>query len=159
MNAITRFLPILFAAAALPAAAADAWSHQYLSNEGLVLLARAGYGERFLAELIQAQPSRFDTSVEGLVFLAKNGVSEKMVKMILAVRRKADQEEEADGHAAPAHNAVPPATPSHRQQPAPVADPIRLKAVRQTVLVPESMAKATANSQIILLDPRYVQVR
>ena len=76
------------------------------------------------------------------MFLAKNGVSEKMVKVILSIKRKADEEEE-EGAAQPAQHA-------------PATDPIRLKAVRQTVLVPESVAKATANTQVILLDPRYV---
>jgi hypothetical protein len=155
MTAKTIVLSILLAAAA-PLPAGD-WSRGYLSNEGLVLLARAGYGERFLAELVQTQPARFDTSVEGLVFLAKNGVSEKMVKLVLAIQRKADQEEESGApanstHAAPAH-----AAPAH-SAPAP-AEPIRLRAVRQTVLVPESMARSASAGQVLLLDPRLVQVR
>ena len=54
-------------------AAAQAGVERMLNNEGLVVLARAGYNERFLVELIQTQPSRFDTSVEGLAVISTIG--------------------------------------------------------------------------------------
>jgi hypothetical protein len=60
-----------------------------LNNEGLVVLARAGYNEKFLLELVQSQPGRFDTSVEGLVYLAKQGISEKIVRVVMAARCRA----------------------------------------------------------------------
>lgn len=119
------------------------WGKSFLNNEGLVLLARAGYGEKFLTELVQSQPSRFDTSVEGLVFLAKNGMSERMVRCVIQAKRRADEAEDMD---------APPPAPG-------AAAPMRLKAMKQTVLVPESMAGAKPGGQVILLDPRYVLVR
>ncbi|MBM3740478.1 MAG: hypothetical protein FJW39_32410 [Acidobacteria bacterium] len=124
--------------------ASDAWSKQYLNNEGLVLLARAGYGERFLAELVQTQPSRFDTSVEGLVFLAKNGVSERMVRMVLVAKKKVDEENDWDGPSQKTAHAA-----------APAMKPVRVRAVKQTVLVPQE--SVGAGGQVLLLDPRLLQ--
>lgn len=122
------------------------WGKSFLNNEGLVLLARAGYGEKFLAELIQSQPSKFDTSVEGLVFLAKNGMSERMVRCVIQAKKRADEAEDIDA-------------PAGQPASAGAAAPVRLKALKQTVLVPESMASSQPGGQVILLDPRYVLVR
>lgn len=121
------------------------WGKSFLNNEGLVLLARAGYGEKFLTELVQSQPSKFDTSVEGLVFLAKNGMSERMVRCVIQAKKRSDEAEDMD---------APPAPGA-----AGAAAPMRLKAMKQTVLVPESMAGSKPGGQVILLDPRYVLVR
>jgi len=67
-----------------------------LTNEGIVVLARAGYGERFIADLIKQRPIRFDTTVDGLAFLAEQGISENLVrKMVLAERTEAEAEETA----------------------------------------------------------------
>ncbi len=142
----TTMRPILVLLALAGSLCGAEWGKSFLNNEGLVLLARAGYGEKFLAELIQSQPSRFDTSVEGLVFLAKNGLSERMVRYILLAKKRADEAEDMD---------APPAS----MPTAGAAAPMRLKAMKQTVLVPESMASSKPGGQIILLDPRYVLVR
>jgi hypothetical protein len=108
---------------ALPLMAASSGNgvEKMLTNEGLVVLARAGYNERFLVELIQAQPGRFDTSVEGLVYLAKQGISEKLVRVVMAAeRREADRGEGEE-----------PGKP-----PAAARTPVRMKMMTQKVLVP-----------------------
>lgn len=146
-TAMRSILVLLTAAGSLLGAE---WGKSLLSNEGLVLLARAGYGEKFLTDLIQSQPSKFDTSVEGLVFLAKSGLSERMVRCVLMAKKRADEAEEMD---------TPPGHATSGPPPAGALAPMRLKALKQTVLVPESMAAAKTSGQVILLDPRYVLVR
>lgn len=156
-----RFLSLSLAAGGLWLGAADdAWSRHYLNNEGLVQLARAGYGERFLIELVQGQPTRFDTSVEGLVYLAKNGVSERMVRMMIAAKKRADDAEEAEFSSlgVPAAGAAPVARPT--SAPASAAQPpLRLRTVKRKVLMPDSMAQTRPGDQLIVLDPRWVELR
>ena len=55
-----------------------------LTNQGVVLLLDAGYGEDFLVDLIRTRPSRFDTSAEGLAYLAQHGLCEHVVRFIVA---------------------------------------------------------------------------
>lgn len=104
----------------ISAAATAATPERALTNEGLVVLARAGYSELFLIEIIQSQPHRFDTSVEGLVYLLKQGVSEKIVRAVIA-EQKAVERRENDGD-------PPPPAPAF----------VRVKRVNQKVLVPIS---------------------
>jgi hypothetical protein len=137
LESAMRLFPLLALASSLLAAE---WTKGLLNNEGLVLLARAGYGERFLADLVHSQPSSFDTSVEGLVFLAKNGISERMVRHVLAAKKRADEADSSDT----------PLTPLP-------ATPVRLKARKQTVLVPESLAGPGSSGPVLLFDPRYLQ--
>jgi hypothetical protein len=54
-----------------------------ITNEGLVTLARAGYDEDFLIDLMRIKRCHFDTSVEGLAYLAGQGISERLVKAAL----------------------------------------------------------------------------
>ncbi len=105
-----------------------------LNNEGLVVLARAGYNERFLAELIQSQPNRFDTSVEGLVYLANQGISERIVRLVIA-EQKALERRQAERKAADAGDPFMPAGET-------VKAPVRLKVVKQKVLVPAAHGAA-----------------
>jgi len=72
---LDRVSVFVLAAALLPAA-------EPLTNQGLVQLAEAGYSERFLLDLIQSRPARFDTTVQGLVFLAQQGLSENLVRAV-----------------------------------------------------------------------------
>jgi hypothetical protein len=67
-----------------------------LTNEGVVTLALAGYGEPFIAELIRSKPVKFDTTVEGLAFLAYQGISERLVRRILQVDADKRREEEEE---------------------------------------------------------------
>ena len=117
-----------------------------LNNEGLVVLARAGYNERFLAELIQSQPNRFDTSVEGLVYLAKQGISEKIVRLVIA-EQKALERREAERAASGQDESLEPEGPAK-------AAPVRLKMMKQKVLVPANpravQARLEANPVIVV---------
>jgi hypothetical protein len=99
--------------------AATAAGSDVLTNEGVVVLAQAGYNERFVLDVIRTKPARFDTSVEGLVYLARHGVSENIVRTILGVP--------AEAQPAPARYIAPPRTPA----------PVRLRVTRQKVLVTE----------------------
>jgi len=66
-----------------------------LTNEGIVVLAQAGYGERFIGDLIKQRAIRFDTTVDGLAFLAAQGISENLVRKMIAAERAAEGEAEA----------------------------------------------------------------
>jgi len=59
-----------------------------LTNEGVLLLAEAGLGERFLLELIEHKTSRFDTSAEALASLARHGLTENVLRALV---KKQDQ--------------------------------------------------------------------
>lgn len=123
-------------ALALPATPANqAGVERMLNNEGLVVLARAGYNERFLLELIQAQPGRFDTSVEGLVYLAKQGISEKIVRAVMAAQRDAERTDLDE----PA-KAV-----------APAKAPVRMKVVTQKVLVPATSTEQPLGAHPVIV--------
>jgi hypothetical protein len=129
-------VPALSAGAGMPAGQ-GAGGDRMLNNEGLVVLARAGYNERFLAELIQSQPNRFDTSVEGLVYLAKQGISERIVRMVIAEQKAADRREAA--RAAGDYSDEPA---GFDDQPAQAArKPVRMKVVKQKMLVPVSSSQ------------------
>jgi hypothetical protein len=93
MSGFFRRLVLLFAFI-VSAQAAD--PGKPLTNEGVVVLAHAGYNERFLVELMKYKECKFDTSVEGLVYLAKQGISEKLVKAILAAEKAAILREELE---------------------------------------------------------------
>lgn len=114
-------------APATPAPGPSEWTRHVLSNEGLVMLAQAGFSERFLMELVQSQPSKFDTTVQGLVYLAKSGMSEKMVRLILAAQDKQRQTEQEEQDV----------------EVKPTMAPARWKAVKRTVWVPEAVEKTT----------------
>ena len=127
-------------------------SSKMLNNEGLVVLARAGYNERFLVELIQSQPGRFDTSVEGLVYLAQQGISEKIVRLVIAEQR-ADERRQAERAAAPDSDDpfAQPVEPART----PVRMPVRLKVVKQKVLAPASpLAQPLGANPIIVVEKR-----
>ncbi len=55
-------------------------AHQPLTNDSVVTLAKAGFDELFILQLIRSSRTNFDTSVEGLVTLKKAGVSEELIR-------------------------------------------------------------------------------
>ena len=57
-------------------------AHQPLTNDSVVTLAKAGFDELFLLQLIRNSRTNFDTSVEGLVSLKKAGVSEDLIRLM-----------------------------------------------------------------------------
>ena len=113
------------------ALAASGGQDRLLNNEGLVVLAHAGYNERFLVELIQSQPGRFDTSVEGLVYLAKQGISEKLVRLVIAEQKAAERREAERAAAGEAED---------QPQPHAKTAPVRMKVVTRKMLVPAGPA-------------------
>lgn len=118
--------------AADPAAKPASPPRNLLTNEGVVLLAEAGLGERFLLELIEQKNTRFDTSAEALASLARQGLTETILR---AMVRKQDQP--AGG--APAESAVS-------------LEPqiVRGKVVRQRMLIPDA---GGGNVAILTLAP------
>jgi hypothetical protein len=121
----------LLAADAAPKAAPP--PRNLLTNEGVLLLAEAGLGERFLLELIESKTSRFDTSAEALAALARHGLTENILRALV---KKQDQPLAA---AQSAENSV--ALEPHL---------LRGKIVRQRMLVPDS---AGGNVAIMTMAP------
>ena len=58
----------------------DQLKQQPLTNESVVTLAKAGFDEMFILQLIHSSRTNFDISVEGLVVLKKAGVSEDLIR-------------------------------------------------------------------------------
>ncbi len=154
------------AAASDHAPSAPAAVHErLLTNEGLVVLARAGYNERFLTELVMAQPSRFDTSVEGLVYLAKQGISEKLVRLIIARQRAAEQRD-AERAAQEAEEPMLPITPASAPggRPGPHVPPrnphppkpVKMKVVNQKLLVPATPGQNLGSNPAIIVERRLL---
>lgn len=109
---------VLFAAE--PAAKPAPLPKNLLTNEGVLLLAEAGLGERFLLELIENKTSRFDTSAEALASLARQGLTENVIRALV---RKQDQPavSQANEHTAPLEPHL-----------------LRGKIVRQRMLIPDA---------------------
>lgn len=107
------------------------------------MLAKAGYNERFLLELIRAKSCQFDTSVEGLVYFAKNGISERVVRAILQLEQDAK------------HNQVPVEDLPSFAPTAQPASPVRLKTVRQRVLVPATPKALLGSDPVIIMDGKH----
>jgi hypothetical protein len=55
---------------------------QPLTNENVVTLAKAGFDELFILQLIHSSRTNFDTSVQGLVVLKQAGVSEDLIRQM-----------------------------------------------------------------------------
>jgi hypothetical protein len=55
---------------------------QPLTNENVVTLAKAGFDELFILQLIRSSRTNFDTSVPGLVVLKQAGVSEDLIRFM-----------------------------------------------------------------------------
>ncbi len=62
-----------------------------LTNHGVALLARAGYSEAFLIDLIHYKQTQFDVTAEGLVWLARQGLTERVIRAMVANENKEEQ--------------------------------------------------------------------
>jgi hypothetical protein len=121
---------LLFAAEPVPKFAPP--PKNLLTNEGVLLLAEAGLGERFLLELIENKTSRFDTSAEALASLARQGLTENVIRALV---RKQDH----------------PAASASATDAAPLEPHLlRGKIVRQRMLVPDA---AGGNVAIMTMAP------
>lgn len=52
------------------------------------MLARAGYSEGFIIDMIYHKETQFDVSTDGLVWLAKQGLSERIIRTMVTNERK-----------------------------------------------------------------------
>jgi hypothetical protein len=75
-------------------------AHQPLTNENIVTLAKAGFDELFILQLVRTSRTNFDISVEGLVGLKQAGVSEELIRLMAMPQPSSP--------AAPAAAAAPP---------------------------------------------------
>jgi hypothetical protein len=57
-------------------------THQPLTNENVVTLAKAGFDELFILQLIRTSRTNFDISIPGLVALKQSGVSEELIHLM-----------------------------------------------------------------------------
>jgi len=79
-----RGLLLVFFMALWPAVAqepaAPPLSRHMLTNDSVIMLAKAGFDELFIVERIHTSRTRFDTSVEGLIALKQAGVTEDLIR-------------------------------------------------------------------------------
>jgi len=73
-------LTLLSAAAQQPTV--EQLKQQPLTNESVVTLAKAGFDELFILQLIRSSRTNFDTSIQGLVVLKQAGVSEDLIRFM-----------------------------------------------------------------------------
>lgn len=59
-----------------------------LTNQGIVMLAEAGYSDSFIVDMIYHKRTQFDVSAEGLAWLSRNGMSETVVRAMIANEKK-----------------------------------------------------------------------
>jgi ABC-type enterochelin transport system permease subunit len=102
MRLLCAVLMTIFPAAAQQFTVAQ-MAHQPLTNDSIVTLAKAGFDELFILQLIRSSRTNFDTSVEGLVAMKKAGVSEDLIRLMAMPQ--------ASPPAAPAATATPAKVP------------------------------------------------
>ena len=76
------------APATMPAVPLSGLGRNVLTNQGVALLARSGYSEGFIIDMIFHKETQFDVSAEGLAWLAKQGLTERVVRAMVANERK-----------------------------------------------------------------------
>jgi hypothetical protein len=64
------------------------FSRHILTNEGVILLAKAGFDELFIVERIRTSRTRFDTSVPALIAMKEAGVSEDLIRVVALEDRR-----------------------------------------------------------------------
>ncbi len=77
-------LPLLVFGMGLAAGAHAQTSALTLTNQDIVTLAKAGFNEDFLIDLIGTSHTRFDLSGNALADLAKQGLTERVLRAMLA---------------------------------------------------------------------------
>ena len=79
-----NLLSVAFAAVCLAAEPETiALPRHILTNDGLVVLARAGLGDGLLVDLVRHKRTLFDTSAEALALLARHGLSENVLRAVV----------------------------------------------------------------------------
>lgn len=77
-------LPLVFAlicSAAEPPA--PELPRHVLTNDGLIVLARAGVGDGLLVDLVRYKRTHFDTSADALAVLARHGLAESVIRAVV----------------------------------------------------------------------------
>jgi hypothetical protein len=78
------FVCVIFAAACLAAEPETvALPRHILTNDGLIVLARAGLGDGLLMDLVRHKRTHFDTSADALALLARQGLSENVLRAVV----------------------------------------------------------------------------
>lgn len=62
-----------------------------LTNQSVVLLARAGYSEDFLIDIIRHKRTRFDVSPEALAWLIAQGLGERVIRAMVVSNKKEEE--------------------------------------------------------------------
>ena len=79
-----NLLSVAFAAVCLAAEPETiALPRHILTNDGLVVLARAGLGDGLLVDLVRHKRTFFDTSADALALLARHGLSENVLRAVV----------------------------------------------------------------------------
>ncbi len=77
-------LSVAFAAVCLGAEPeTTALPRHVLTNDGLVVLARAGLGDGLLVDLVRYKRTQFDTSADALALLARHGLTENVLRAVV----------------------------------------------------------------------------
>jgi len=111
-----RYFLVLLASACVAVAQSGSGMQKTLTNRDVVVLAKAGFSEEFIIDMIQNSRTRFDTSAAGLVDLVKEGLNERVVRVMAG----AASSPEAPAAAAAAANAA--ASPSPMEMGVPGAE-------------------------------------
>jgi hypothetical protein len=74
---------ILFFAVACVCGAENNLHHNVLNNHDVVSLAKAGFDEEFLVNVIVSSRTHFDTSADALAALAEQGVTQRIVEVMM----------------------------------------------------------------------------
>ncbi|HLK62062.1 MAG TPA: hypothetical protein VKU19_01385 [Bryobacteraceae bacterium] len=71
---------LVLASVSLPCAGAQTGGQKILTNQDILMLAKAGFTEDLILTAIQLGRTRFDTSAAALADLAKEGLNERVVR-------------------------------------------------------------------------------
>lgn len=80
-----------------------------LTNEGVAMMAQAGYTERFIIDMIKRKPTKFDVTPSGLAWLAQMGLTERIVRAMVANERKEEDTAMVPGYLSLAPESAAPA--------------------------------------------------
>lgn len=84
MNYMRTLLVVVFAIGCMAAEPETIpLARNILTNDGLVVLARAGLGDGLLVDLIRHKRTQFDTSADALAVLARHGLSENVLRAVV----------------------------------------------------------------------------
>ncbi len=102
-----------------------------LTNQRVVLLAKAGYSEGSIIQIINLKQTQFDVSPEGLAWLVRQGLTEPIIGAMVAAQQKQEHIPPLPFHlisstpqSTPAENNIPHNRAGVRVTPPPPASPL-----------------------------------